>query len=165
MDRSEFQLPLEEKIRWMIDTNGWAVEPVSPVRDSDPPVPAYSYSIGLPDAVEFPDVAVFGLTPVAAKGLIDLVAGELQGGTEIPVGVELVGLLNGELRCAFARIDVDRWAPMFETAAEWYQGTSFEMVQLMYPDRSGFMPYEAGYDQRMRYAQPLIGDPPSRPED
>ena len=32
------------------------------------------------------------------------------------------------------------------------------MVQLIYPDRNGFLPYEAGFDQRrMRLAQPVIG--------
>ena len=157
MDRSEFQLPHGEKIQWMIDTNGYAVEPVAPVPDVDPPVPAYSYSIGLPAVVEFPDVAVFGLTPVAANGLIGLVVDARRGGTEIPIGVELVGLLDNDLRCAFAPIDLDVWEPMFATAAAWYEGEPFSMVQLYFPDRNGFMPYETGYDQRMRFAQPVIG--------
>ena len=33
----------------------------------------------------------------------------------------------------------------------------FDLVQLLYPDRNGFMPYETGYDQRMRLAQPVVG--------
>jgi hypothetical protein len=32
------------------------------------------------------------------------------------------------------------------------------MVQLLYPDRNGFLPYESGYEQRMRLAQPVIAD-------
>jgi len=28
---------------------------------------------------------------------------------------------------------------------------------LLYPDRNGFMPYETGFDQRMRLAQPVVG--------
>jgi hypothetical protein len=31
------------------------------------------------------------------------------------------------------------------------------VAQLLYPDRNGFMPYELGYDQRMKFAQPVIG--------
>jgi hypothetical protein len=157
MDRSEFQLPHAEKIQWMIDTSGFAIEPVAPVPDSDPPSPAYSYSIGLPAAVDFPEVAVFGLTPVAAKGLIGLVADARRGSTDIPIGVELVGLLDNDLRCAFAPIDLDVWEPMFTTAVAWYAGEPFSMVQLYFPDRRGVMPYESGYDERMRYAQPVIG--------
>jgi len=157
VDRSEFQLPLDEKIEWMIETNGWAIEPVQPVPEAQPPVPAYSYSIGLPAAVEFPEVAVFGLTPIAAKGLIELVVGALRGGTEIPVGIELVGLLDHDLRCAFAAVDLTEWAPMFPTAFSWYRDAAFEMVQMFYPDRRGVMPYEEGYDARMRLAQPVVG--------
>lgn len=157
VDRSEFQLPHADKIQWMIETNGWAIEPVAPVADSDPPVPAYSYSIGLPAAVEFPEVAVFGLTPVAAKGLIGLVADARRGGTEIPLSMELVGLLDNELRCVFAPIDMESWSPMFQTAIAWYEGGEVPMVQMMFPDRNGFLPYESGYDPKMRYAQPVIG--------
>jgi len=100
---------------------------------------------------------VFGLTPVAANGLVTLVADARRGGTEIPLGIELIGLLDNDLRCLFAPIDLDRWGPWFATAAAWYRGEVFEMVQLLYPDRNGFMPYEAGFEQRMTLAQPVIG--------
>ena len=157
MELPDFHIPHAEKIEWMIETNGWALEPVAAQLDTDPVVPGFAYSIGMPAAVGFPEVAVFGLTPVAAKGLVTLVADACRGGTEIPLGVELIGLLDNDLRCLFAPIDLDRWAPMFATATAWYRGGPFEMVQLMFPDRNGFMPYEDGYEQRMRRAQPVIG--------
>ena len=146
-----------DKIEWMIESSGWALEAVGADTALDPPTPGYAYSIGLPGAVDFPEVVVFGLTPVAAKGLVTLVADARRGGTEIPLGVELVGLLDNELRCMFAPVDLDRWGPWFATAQSWYRGASFDLVQLLYPDRNGFMPYEAGYEQRMTLAQPVIG--------
>ena len=146
-----------EKIEWMIETNGWALEPVVANPHSDPPTPAYAYSIGMPEAVGFADVAVFGLTPIAANGLVTLVADACRGGTEIPLGTELVGLLDNELRCCFAPIDVEEHAGFFTTAASWFRGAPFQMVQLLFPDRNGFLPYEAGYEQRMRLAQPVLG--------
>lgn len=157
MELPDFHIPHAEKIEWMIETNGWALEPVAAQPESDPPVPGYAYSIGMPDAVSFPDVAVFGLTPVAANGLVTLVADACRGGTEIPLGVELVGLLDNDLRCVFAPIDLGEWGALFETATAWYRGVSHPMVQLLYPDRNGFMPYEAGYEQRLRLAQPVVG--------
>ena len=147
-----------DKIELMIESTGWALESVGARPDLDPPSPAYAYTIGLPAAVEFPEVAVFGLTPVAAKGLVTLVADARRGGTEIPFDVELVGLLENELRCRFAPIDLDTWAPLFETATSWYRGASFEMVQMLFPDRNGFMPYESGYDPRLAIAHPVIGE-------
>ena len=157
MDLPDFHIPHAEKIEWMIETNGWALEPVEADYDAVPPRPAYAYSIGMPAAVGFADVAVFGLTPVAANGLVTLVADACRGGTEIPIGVEVIGLLDNELRCMFAEVDLATDAGWFATASSWYRGEPFEMVQLLYPDRNGFMPYEAGYDQRMRPAQPIVG--------
>jgi len=154
----DFHIPHAEKIDWMIETNGWALEPVQAQPELDPPRPSYAYSIGMPDAVAFPDVAVFGLKPAAANGLVTLVADACRGGTEIPLGVELVGLLDNELRCYFAPIDIDAHGAYFATASAWYKGEPFSMVQLLFPDRNGFMPYEAGYEQRMRLAQPVLGN-------
>jgi hypothetical protein len=146
-----------DKIQWMIETTGWALEAVAADVDSEPPTPGYAYTIGLPAAVGFGEVVVFGLTPVASKGLLTLVADACRGGTEIPVGVEVVGLLDNELRCMFAPIDLHRWGPWFDTAARWYGGDPFEVVQLLYPDRNGFMPYEAGFERRLTFAQPVVG--------
>ena len=157
MELPDFHIPHAEKIEWMIETNGWALEPVEARPSTDPPTPAYAYSIGMSDAVAFPDVAVFGLTPIAANGLVTLVVDACRGGTEIPLGVELVGLLDNELRCCFASIDLGTHGHLFSTAASWYRGAPFSMVQLIYPDRNGFMPYEAGYEQRMQLAQPVVG--------
>ena len=153
----DFHIPHAEKIEWMIDTNGWALEPVPPNPGVSPPTPAYAYTIGVPALTRWAEVAVFGLTPVAANGLISLVVDALQGGTEIPIGVELVGLLDNDLRCYFAPVETAAAALWFRTAQSWYRGAPFDVVQLVFPDRNGFMPYEPGFDQRMRMAQPVIG--------
>ena len=146
-----------EKIEWMIETHGWALEPIAADPATEPPTPACAYSIGFRASVDFPDVAVFGLSPVAANGLVTLVADARRGGTEIPIGVEVVGLLDNDLRCRFAPIDPDEAAARFATAAAWFRGAPLDMVQLMYPDRNGFLPYESGFDHRLRFAQPVVG--------
>jgi hypothetical protein len=147
-----------EKIEWMIETKGWALEPVPSRPQDDPPVAGYAYTIGVPAAVGFPEIAVFGLAPSAANGLLTLVVDASRGGTEIPLGAELIGLLDNELRCMFAPIDLDERGDLFPTASAWYRGEPFTIVQLLYPDRNGFMPYEVGFDTRMRFAQPVIGE-------
>jgi hypothetical protein len=146
-----------EKIEWMVETEGFAVEPVPPDSSTDPPRPAYTYTIGFPTHAEFPDVAVFGLTPVAARGLLGLVAELRRGGAELPLDAELIGVLDNDLRCRFAPIDLEQWGALFNTAVAWYRDEPFELVQLIYPDRNGWLPYESGFDHRLRYAQPLVG--------
>ena len=158
MDANDTPQDHVAKIEWMIETKGYAVEPVAADPATDPPSPAYTYTIGVPAAVGFPEIAVFGLTPVASSGLLELVVAARRGGTEIPLGVELVGLLDNDLRCLFAPVDLEQWSGLFATAISWYGGDPFELVQMLYPDRNGFMPYEAGFDQRFRFAQPVVGE-------
>jgi hypothetical protein len=117
----DFKIPHAEKIEWMIETNGWALEPIAAMLDSDPPAPGYAYTIGLPATFSFPDIVIFGLAPVAAKGLIDLVIEQVTSGVEIPRDIPLVGLLDNELRCVFSTVDVrsgrgGKWG----TCCNWY---------------------------------------------
>ena len=153
----DFSIPHQEKIDWMVDTNGWALEAVGPDSESDPPRPGYAYTVGFPEAFGFPEVAIFGLQPVAANGLLGLVADCLRGGTEIPLGVEVIGLLDGELRCMFAPVDLEVWGELFGICAAWRRGGPFAMTQLLWPDRNGFLPYEVGYSRPMVFAQPVLG--------
>ena len=137
----------------------WALEPVPARTDTTPPIPGYAYTIGFPEAYGFPEVLVFGLTPVAARGLLGLVADLLAGGTEIPLGVALTGLLDNDLRCVFAPVDLAEWDELFTTATAWHRGTGFAAVQLLWPDRRGVLPSEVGFDPRVAPAQPVIGRP------
>lgn len=162
-DWPDFHIPHAEKIEWMIETDGFAVEAVAPDPSGDPPRAGYTYTIGLPElarfpgAAGFPEVVVFGLTPAASRGLLGLVADLLRGGAEIPIGAEVVGLLDNDLRACFAPVDLGEWGDLFATARSWYRGESFAIVQLVYPDRYGFLPYEPGFDRTRRFAQPVIG--------
>jgi hypothetical protein len=153
----DFHIPHGEKIEWMIETHGWAMEPVAARADLEPPQAGYVYTIGFPEAFGFPEVVLFGLQPVAARGLFDLTADMLRGGTEIPLGVDLTGLFDNDLRCRFASIDAPVVAELCATAAAWRRGRPFDAVQLLWPDRNGFLPHEVGFDTRLRFAQPVVG--------
>jgi hypothetical protein len=149
-----------DKIAWMIETRGWAIEPVAPHPETDPPSPGYAYTIGFEAAFGFPEVAIFGLTPVAANGLAGLVAEFLGGGTELPVGVLFTGLLDNDLRCALLPVDVAEHLDLFAAAVAWHGGSDFRVVQLVWPDRHGWLPWEPGFDAKLRLAEPVLGPVP-----
>lgn len=152
----DFHIPHLEKIEWMIETNGWALEVIPPQAEVQPPVPGAAHTLGFPAAFGFPEVIVVGLTPSTAHGIAELVADCLRGGTQIPIGVEVVGLLDGELRCSFVTSCPPDHGFGLDTADAWYRGDDFDVVQLLWPDRNGFLPYETGFDQRLRAVQPVL---------
>jgi hypothetical protein len=149
-----------DKIAWMIETDGWAIEPVAARLDMVPPRPPYAYTIGIEDGFGFPEIVVFGLKPVAAKGLIGLVVDVLRQEVEMPVGELFTGLLDHDLRAVLLPVDLERYGGLFTTAASWYGGIEFRVVQFVWPDRNGWMPWESGFDRQVLGAQPVIGDGP-----
>ena len=86
-----------------------------------------------------------------------MIADLLRGGTEIPLGVAVTGLFDNDLRSVFAPVDMQVYGQLFATAAAWRKGRPFDVVQLLWPDRNGFLPYETGFDLRLQLAQPVIG--------
>lgn len=146
-----------DKIAWMVEQQGWALEPVPARPDLDPPVPGYTYTIGLETAFGFPEIVVFGLTPVASRGLLGEVVGLLREGVAVPIGALFTGLFDSGLRGALLPVDVALVAGLFESATAWYGGDTYRIVQLVWPDRSGWMPWEPGFDRRVAMAQPVIG--------
>ena len=57
-------------------------------------------------------------------------------------------------------VDLEEHGGLFATAVHWYRGEPFRVVQLAWPDRNGWLPWEIGFDKRLRYAEPLLGDVP-----
>ena len=78
--------------------------------------------------------------------MAELLADLLRGGTQIPVGELFRGLYDGEQRAALLPVDVGQMGAMFESAAAWYGDEPFRVVQLVWPDRSGWLPWESGFD-------------------
>lgn len=156
----DFHIPHDEKITWMVETNGWAIESIpagSCEFASGVPMPTYSYTVNFPRACAMPEVVILGLTPVACRGLFDLIADVCGSGQAIEVGAEIVGLFDGEQRAKFLPVNVSIHEKLFASAHGWHGGSAFEVVQLLWPDRNGFLPDEVGFDERLRFAQPVLG--------
>lgn len=155
-----------DKVAFMIEREGWAMDAVPTNAATDPPLPPYSYTIGLQDRFGFPEVCLFGLAPVACRGLFGLVVDALAGGTEFPVGAGFIGLLDGGQPSAFLTVDGAAAAGMFPALTDHREAmnqdpTGFAMVQLAWPDRNGNLPWEAGFAEHLLPVQLLLGEPPS----
>jgi len=143
-----------DKIAWVVEENGWCAEPVSPVED--PPTPGYTYTIGFESTFRHPEVVIFGLQPVAARGLLEMISIHIDAGGVIPDGM-FVGLLDNDLPAAMLPVDMGEHADLFWSASEFHGNEDYRVCQFIWPDRNGKMPWDEGYDDRLRLAQPVIG--------
>lgn len=144
-----------DKIEWVIETNGWIAVPV-PLSE-DPPRPPYTYTIGLEEQWGHPELVIFGLQPVAARGLLGLVVEQLSLGGDVPEGV-FTGLLDNNLACAILPVSSSEIRELCPAIAEHYGRDDVMMSQFVWPDRSGMFPWQPGYDERLRLAQPVLSE-------
>lgn len=154
-----------DKVEFMLEREGWALDAVPPRADVDPPLPRYAYTIGFEERYAFPEVCLFGLAPVACRGLFGLVADALAGGTALPVGAPFIGLLDGGQRCALLDVDSIACVALFPALAEHHtlsgdDATDFAMVQLVWPDPAGALPWEPSFSAELAPVQLLLGDLP-----
>ncbi len=155
-----------DKIEFMLEREGWAMDAVRANTETDPTLPTYSYTVGFEDRFGFPEVCIFGLSPSACRGLFGLVADTLAGGTELPVGPAFIGLLDGGQPCAFLPVDAPSSVGMFPSLAEHHRlaghpDDAFTLVQLAWPDPAGALPWEPAFSPAMAPVQLLLGDAPA----
>ena len=147
-------MPQADKIRWVVENQGWCAEPVAGMED--PPQPPYTYTIGFQSSYGHPEVVIFGLQPVAARGLMQMMADHLAAGGQLPTGV-FVGLLDNDLPSALLPVDLTTYDELFEADSTFYGDEEFRVSQFLWPDKGGRLPWDEGYEERLRLAQPVIG--------
>lgn len=155
-----------DKVVFMLEREGWALDAVPARTDIDPPIPRYAYTIGVEDRFGFPEICIFGLAPVACRGLFGLILDAVAGGTDLPIGAAFIGLLDGGQPSAFLPVDAGVSVGMFPALAEHHAlakepADAFRMVQFAWPDPAGNLPWEPGFAAELAPVQLLLGDPPA----
>lgn len=137
--------------RRLIDAHGWAVIGVFPTCAEDGP--PFSYTVGLTDR-GLPELAIYGLPPQTAGGVLNVAARHAVDNGELPCGQPITGLLAGGLPVvAVAMEDTDDL-----TTVRGLYGVVLAAQQIVWPDSQGRMPWE---DWNLGTAQPLLGGQPT----
>lgn len=116
----------------------------------------WAYSSGLWGGYRHPEVAIFGIPP-HRWGLVNIVAELVSGGLELRSGMVVDDVLLGS-RVAVRRIDPSWWARLFRAPV------APEYVQIVWPDRDGWFPWEpaASDHRRTRLWLPVDDHRPQR---
>lgn len=130
----------------------------------DESTPQFTYTLGLSKA-GLPELIVFGLRPELAQHVLNDIASRLLKRTadenrQSPVmGEPLNDVLGGGMRVVLLEVTPEvsaqylHWARRFANDG----GYALNVWQLVWPDGSGRLPWEAGFDQKFSTIQPLIG--------
>ena len=124
--------------------------------------PPWTYSIGIsitvPGAAE---IMVYGLDPENAAGIINIILEQMKEGRAFEAGKEYDGILQ-DLSVYFGRVEKQHYDDHFGQAINYHRGFDFAVWQLVWPDTAGRFPWQDGFEERLREAQPLLFEAPSQ---
>jgi hypothetical protein len=118
-------------------------------------LPSFSYSIGLWQTYQHPEVICFGLSTNLMHGLINDVAAIIKQGERIEAG-KLYSDIFKNSSAQFLPVDPGNIDDYFGVAIKHYRHSDFPAIQLIWTDRNNKFPWEDGFEEQFVYKQPLL---------
>jgi Domain of unknown function (DUF4262) len=119
--------------------------------------PGYAFSIGLFANYGHAEIVIFGLRPDIAATIINDVRDHVAAGHTFVDGDISDDILDGYKVC-FWNVPLEAYGSYLGTAV-WFYAKSprpFPCLQLIWPDRNGRFPWEAGCLPEVKADQPLL---------
>jgi hypothetical protein len=137
-----------------VESHGRSVVGVAEGEDE----PAWAYSIGLWHSSRLPEIAMFGLEVDDMWQWLNEVADHAKRGLTLSEGGRIAGVLDGH--DLHIRPVHHSWrAGLFGGVSAFYQHATPPMIELIWPDRNGKLPWEEGARARCREWQPRLWMP------
>ncbi|WTW93452.1 DUF4262 domain-containing protein [Streptomycetaceae bacterium NBC_01309] len=146
-----------DKLAATVREHGWTVVAVP----ADEHGPAFAYTVGLPHTAHVPELAMLGLPIQVMHTLLNNIASRIRDGAPAADGTRVDGLLAAGLALVLKDADPG-WHPTFFGQTAWFHRAAVPVRQVVWPDPAGVFPWEDGFDQACRTAQPTLWIPPDR---
>lgn len=118
-------------------------------------LPGWGYSIGLFERFKHPEVVVFGLEKDVSLGLLEIVLDNVRVGISYQTAGLYPDLIEGVL-CTFRSVEKSWYRPLLGRATRFYGGINFPVIQCVWPDNNQVFPWQPGFREDWRWAQPLL---------
>ena len=148
----------EQDILDTIEAHGWFCMGVF---DPHGGAPEFAYSIGFTETLKQPEFIIFGLPGETANAILWAVFHSLKSG-RVPVDGERWPDLVEGYDCVIRRVHPTQVTREYLNSAIWYwgdpavRGEPLTAYQIVWPDRDGRFPWDAGCAQWVRDHQPAL---------
>lgn len=145
-----------DRIAADIDRHGWHCVFVSADEPGQEP---FACTIGLAQRYAAPELLVFGLPDDTAHALLQRCVDRLAGGGQLVAGDDAELLGNG-LPVRLRALPASQFDEYLGTAQAYHDDRVFDALVLLWPDRSGRLPGDPGYDAPGQHeALAAVSDP------
>jgi hypothetical protein len=147
------RLPSTDPLSGHVARRGWGVVQVP----AEGRRPAYAFTVGLWHSFSHAEAAVFGRDEGEMVRWLDTVGGQVEAGRVLHPdrqGDDVLGPVE-----VFPRPALASWhRHLFGAALAFYRGQPVPMLQLVWPDHNGVLPWEPGCAEDCLDAQPWLWD-------
>ncbi|MEG0359849.1 MAG: DUF4262 domain-containing protein [Anaerorhabdus sp.] len=119
-------------------------------------LPSFSYSVGLYESYQHPEIICFGLPMDLVHGVINDVADLIKNGERIVPYQDYYDKFFKNSRAQFLLVDIRNLKDYFYATFNYYQHDNFSALQLVWTDRHDNFPWEEGFEEKFAYDQPLL---------
>lgn len=126
------------------------------VFDPEEATPYFSYSIGVQETSDVPEVIVVGLKPELGGFMVNEYNRQVRAGTRFKRGVLYPGFLEGfDVYIEPARKKV---VAQYTFGCDRYYGDKeYSVVQIVWPSTAGVWPWQKGASEWLKVNQPMLG--------
>ena len=115
--------------------------------------PGFSYTTGLWQGLQHPELIVFGLNGQTAHEIFWDVFRSIEAGEALPIGRPVADVFGNAL--AYVLPVAEKYHAEYLGWSRWfYRGDGFPCVQIIWPDPEGRFPWNADFDPELKGFQP-----------
>lgn len=118
-------------------------------------LPSFSYSIGLAQTYQHPEIICIGLSKELTHKVINDIADLIKHNEKIESNMVYTDIF-ADSKAMFLKVDPRNIGDYFGTGLNYYQGKEFDALQLIWTDRKDRFPWEVDFEEDFLYRQPLL---------
>ena len=147
----------DERVSRDVAQSGWHVIGVI----GDEKSPPFGYSVGLFETFKHPEILILGVEPKTAMGLVNDLGRAIECGSVFAHGAKTTDLIEG-YACVFVKVPAKKYPAYVARATAFYGDAAFPLLQCVWPDRDGHLPWDSGYEKALASEQPVLGRVPKK---
>ena len=118
--------------------------------------PPFTYSIGLWESFDHPELVVIGLDTNLAHSVLSKVARAVEVGEAFDLSQPTDRLLDN-YSCVFLAVPPEQYADLILSACWYYRNEEIPVYQVIWPSLEGLFPWHPDASDEVRLSQPVLG--------
>lgn len=145
----------EQQVLDNIKAFGFTIMHVTEGKKGSETEPGFSYSIGLFETYQLPEILIIGLDQELRHTLIDNISIDYQEGKGLDVGAYNADIVES-FDCLVVEVEKAHYDEYLNWAVWYYKGDDFPAAQVIYPDLLGLFPWDKDFSRFIK--QPILNE-------